>query len=180
MTWDRQCGNTNIQIKSSAGHFFHSLLGCSWLHQIGNKSPASLYTSSEKTVNEMWEISLCVRACVRLSLCVRAQRLSLTFQVFLGSSVVLENAERVLFVCARHTGTKFEREFSRCAFLLSNTSVESENVTVVLTWMSTLSWHSSRSALTHTNNVLPASFAATLLSTVFAVYRAGRKAFGLA
>lgn len=97
----------NIQRKSSAGHFFHGLLGCSWLHQIGNKSPASLYTSSERTLNEMWEISLCVRACVRLSLCVRAQRLNLTFQVFLGSSVVLENAESVWFVCARHTGAKF-------------------------------------------------------------------------
>lgn len=162
----------NIQIKSSAGHFFHSLLGCSWLHQIGNKSPASLYTSSERTVNEMWEISLCVRACERLSLCVRAQRISLTFQVFLGTSVTLENAESVL------VGTKFWTWILPLCF----SAVEH------ICWIGkcdgcpdlNVNPQLAPPPPTHTNNVLPASFAATLLSTTFAVFRAGRKAFGLA
>lgn len=70
----------NIHIKILRGIFFRSPLRCSWLCQIGNKSLASLYTSSERTVNEMWGRlgCVCVFERVRVSVCVCAWEFSLT------------------------------------------------------------------------------------------------------
>lgn len=133
----------NIHIKILRAFFSpQSPLRCSWLCQIGNKSLASLYTSSERTVNEMWGRLGCGCLCVCMSLSVCAWQFSLIFLVFLllCISIVVENDKSVFvshwarqIVCMEHLN-EFDYESCSCTFPPFVRFGEWECLTVVLTW----------------------------------------------
>lgn len=123
--------------KNSAGHFFQGPLRCSWLCQIENKSLASLYTSSERTGNEMWEIRLCV--CTFL--CVFMEPLSHTFPAFLSLHLYCGRKWQKCFVfhwvrqifCPTPSN-EFSCESSSCTAAAFDRFSEWEYFRVVLTW----------------------------------------------